>query len=164
MARTAGLAVGGALALLLTVSRPVAAAEWGTLVPGESTAESVKARYGEPSKTAKARVEKYDTSEWTYEGERAPAGMIRMVVQFGVLKSAKYEPNVVRTFRLDPKPGVFTRRQIVIGWGFPDQGGTQDGVPVMVYKSGLTVYFDRDIVNVVSMWFTAPQPAPAKDK
>ena len=157
--------LGAALALLLVERGPAVAAGWGTIVPGESTTESVKAGYGEPSKAAKAKVEKYDTIEWTYEGDRAPAGMIRMVVQFGVLKSGNYQPNAVRTFRLEPKPGVFTRRQIVIGWGYPDQGGVQDDVPVMVYNSGLTVYFDKDIINVVSMWFTAPRPAaPPKDQ
>ncbi len=96
--------------------------------------------------------------------DRAPVGMIRMFVEFGVLKPAGYQPSVVRAFRLEPKPGVFTRRQIVIGWGKPDQGGTQEGVPVMVYKSGLTVYFDKDVVNAVSMWFTAPRPEAPRPK
>ncbi len=135
-----------------------AAAEWGTVVPGESTAAGVRAEYGEPSTVAKKKVDGYDTIEWTYEGGRAPAGMIRMVLEFGVLKPSGYLPDVVRDFRLEPKPGVFTRREIVIGWGKPDQGGEQDGVPLFVYKSGLIVYFDKDVINAVSMWFTVPRP------
>ena len=152
-------------AIVVVWSGVAAAAEWGTIVPGESTTESVKAEFGEPARATKKKVEGYDTIEWTYEGAKAPAGMIRMVVEFGILKKGGYRPNVVRTFHLEPKPGVFTRRQIVLGWGEPDRGGTQDGVPILLYKSGLTVYFDKDIVNAVSMWFTVPRPEPApKDK
>ena len=153
--------VGFILSLVLLWTGVAAAAGWGTIAPGESTVDSVRAEYGEPSKVEKVKTEGYDTLQWTYEGDRAPAGMIRMFVQFGVLRPAGYQPALVRTFRLDPKPGVFTRRQVVIGWGVPDQGGTQDGVPVMVYKSGLTVYFDKDVVNAIAMWFTAPRPEAA---
>ena len=28
----------------------------------------------------------------------------------------------------------------------------------MMYNSGLVVYFDKDILNAVSMWFTRPPP------
>ena len=152
-------------AIVIVWGGAAAAAEWATVVPGESTTESVKAEFGEPSRAAKTKIDTYDSIDWTYEGSRAPAGMIRMVVQFGILKKGGYRPNVVRTFRLEPKPGVFTRRQIVLGWGKPDRGGTQDGVPVMIYESGLIVYFDKDIVNAISMWFTVPRPEPPpKDK
>ncbi len=152
-------------AIVIVWGGTAAAAEWATIVPGESTTESVKAEFGEPSRATKTKIDTYDSIDWTYEGSRAPAGMIRMVVQFGILKKGGYRPNVVRTFRLEPKPGVFTRRQIVLGWGKPDRGGTQDAVPVMIYESGLIVYFDKDIVNAISMWFTVPRPEPApKDK
>jgi hypothetical protein len=145
--------------LLLLWGGVAGAAEWGTIAPGESTTDGVRAGFGVPSKAEKVKTDGYDTLQWTYEGDRAPAGMIRMFVQFGVLKPSGYQPNVVRTFRLDPKPRVFTRRQIVVGWGKPDKAGTQDGVPLFIYNSGLTVYFDKDIINAVSMWFTAPRPA-----
>ena len=147
-------------AIVIVWGGVAAAAEWGTIVPGESSTEAVKAEFGEPSRVTKTKVEGYDTIEWAYEEAHAPAGMIRMVVQFGILKKGDYRPNVVRTFRLEPKPGVFTRRQIVLGWGKPDRGGTQDRVPVMVYESGLIVYFDKDTINAVSMWFTLPRPEP----
>lgn len=156
--------VGLILSVVLLWSGVAAAAEWGTIVPGESTTDGVRAGFGEPSKAEKVKVEGYDTLQWTYEGDRAPVGMIRMFVEFGVRKPSGYQPSVVRTFRLDPKAGVFTLRQIVSGWGTPDQGGTQDGVPLIAYKSGLTVYFDKDVVNAVSMWFTVPRPEAAKPK
>ena len=135
-----------------------AAAGWGTITPGESTAAGVKAAYGEPSKATKLKAEGYDTTEWTYEGAQAPVGMTRMVVEFGLLTRQGYQPDVVRSFRLEPKAGVFSRDQVIVGWGKPEKGGIQDGVPFMMYNSGLVVYFDKDILNAVSMWFTRPLP------
>ena len=146
-------------AIVIVWGGAAVAAEWATIVPGESTTESVKAEFGEPSRATKTKIDTYDSIDWTYEGSRAPAGMIRMVVQFGILKKGGYQPNVVRTFRLEPKPGVFTRRQIVLGWGKPDRGGTQDAVPVMIYMT-LLYYF----VQAVSPLFRrrrAPRAARA---
>lgn len=140
-----------------------AAADWGTITPGESTTAGVRAEYGEPSRADKKKVDGYDTTEWTYEGDRAPLGMKRMVVDFGILKPSGYQPAVVRTFHLEPKPGVFRRTDIILGWGKPDQAGTRDGVPVVIYESGLVVYFDKGIVNAVSMWFTVPRPATGSE-
>ncbi len=144
--------------VFLLGAEPARAADWGGITPAETTLEALSARHGEPSKVEKKKVESYDVTVWTYEGPRAPSGMVRMVVEFGVRQSGRYQPSIVRTFRLDPKPGVFERRHVVLAWGKPDRGGTQDGVPVLIYKSGLTVYFDKDLLNAVSMWFTAPQP------
>jgi len=135
-----------------------AAAGWGTITPGESTTAAVKTEYGEPSKVTKLKAEGYDTTEWTYEGDRAPVGMTRMVVEFGLLTRQGYQPDVVRSFRLEPKPGVFSRNQVIFGWGKPEKGGLQDGVPFMMYNSGLVVYFDKELLNAVSMWFTRPLP------
>jgi len=84
--------------------------------------------------------------------------MTRMVVEFGLLTRQGYQPDVVRSFRLEPKAGVFSRDQVIVGWGKPEKGGIQDGVPFMMYNSGLVVYFDKDILNAVSMWFTRPLP------
>jgi len=149
-------------ALILLGGGSASAAGWGTIVPGESSTASVRAQYGEPSREEKQKVEGYDSTEWTYEGERAPAGMIRMAVEFGLLKhGAGYEPSVVRAFRLEPKPGVFTRRTVVLAWGSPDQARTQEGVPIFLYESGLVVHFDRDFVNAVSLWFTIQKPPEA---
>jgi hypothetical protein len=150
-------AVCPALLLLLGIG-VAAAADWGGIVPAETTREAVKAQYGEPSKESKRKVEKHDSTEWVYEGARAPSGIIRMVLEFGIVKDGRYQPNIVRTFRLEPRPGVFQRRHVVLAWGKPDRGGTQDGVPVLLYKSGLTVYFDKDIINATALWFTAPPP------
>jgi hypothetical protein len=147
------------VALLALFALGAAAAGWGTITPGESTTAGVKAEHGEPSKVAKLKAGGYDTTEWTYEGDRAPVGMTRMVVEFGLLTRQGYQPDVVRAFRIEPKPGVFSRDQVIVGWGKPEKGGIQDGVPFMMYNSGLVVYFDKDILNAVSMWFTRPFPA-----
>jgi hypothetical protein len=142
--------------LVLSWCGAAVAAGWGTITPGESTIASVRTAYGEPSSAAKKKVEKYDTTEWTYDGDRAPRGMNRMVVEFGLLTPTGYRPDVVRTFRLEPKPGVFPRGQVIIGWGKPDKGGTQDDVTFMMYSSGLVVYFDKDLINATAMVFTRP--------
>ena len=146
------------VALLALFAFGAAAAGWGTITPGESTTAGVKTEHGEPSKVTKTKAEGYDTTEWTYEGDRAPVGMTRMVVEFGLLTRQGYQPDVVRSFRLEPKAGVFYRDQVIVGWGKPEKGGIQDGVPFMMYNSGLVVYFDKDILNAVSMWFTRPLP------
>jgi hypothetical protein len=155
--RRLGSAVLTAVVLLLGAG-PARAADWGGITPGETTLDAVRGHYGEPSKAEKKKIESQDVTIWTYEGSRAPAGIVRMMVEFGVRRSGRYQPNVVRTFRLEPKRGVFERRHVVLAWGKPDRGGTQDGVPVLIYKSGLTVYFDKDLINAVSLWFTVPQP------
>jgi hypothetical protein len=151
------------VALLAVFWLGAVAAGWGTITPAESTAEGVRQEYGEPSSVTKKKVDGYDTTEWRYEGDRAPAGMFRMVVEFGLLTSKGYRADVVRTFRLEPKPGVFPRGQVVLGWGKPDKMGTLDSAPVYVYSSGLVVSFDKDILNAVSMWFARPLPAPGAE-
>jgi hypothetical protein len=123
--------------------------------------DAVRARFGGPSSTAKKKVDKYDSTEWLYEGDRAPGGIARMHVHFGILRAGKYLPNVVRTFGLEPKPGVFTRAQVTLAWGKPQKAGSQDGVPMMIHDEGLVVYYDKDIVNAIAMWFTMPRQAPA---
>jgi hypothetical protein len=144
---------------LLVWASVASGASWGGIVPGETGRAEVMDRYGEPSEESRSKIGQHESTAWTYEGTRAPTGLIRMVVEFGILKDGKYAPDVVRTFRIEPKPGVFERRHVVLGWGTPDRGGMQDGVPVLIYKSGLTVYFDQDIINAISLWFTVPQPS-----
>lgn len=158
--RAAALAVA---VVALVVPGATLAEEWGGIVPGDSTMDSVRERFGEPSSIGKKKVDKYDAVDWKYEEDRAPKGLIRMVVEFGVLKAGKYAPTAVRTFRLEPKPGVFTRGSIVIAWGKPQKMGHQDGVPVMLWDSGLTAYFEDGVVNAISLWFTQPraQTTPA---
>jgi hypothetical protein len=147
-----------ALVLALAAAGAARAAEWGTIEPATSTMESVRARYGGPTRTAVQKVEGYDTSTWIYEGAQAPAGLIRMVVEFGLLQAGGYRRELVRSFRLEPKRGIFDRRMVLTGWGAPDRAGVQNGVDTFVYAEGLVVIFAKDGVQAESMVFTPPQP------
>jgi hypothetical protein len=152
-----------ALAFVLLAAGLGAAADWGNIVPGQTTDEMVRAQYGPPTGRSQAKVEGYDTTQWVYEGARVPAGITRMVIDFGLLTSAGYQPRVVRTLRLEPKPGAFGPTSIILGWGPPDGKVVQDGFPVMVYASGLFVYLDKEEKTAVSMVFTMPQPLTAPE-
>lgn len=138
------------------------AAEWGTIVPGQTTQEAVHARYGEPSRRGVQKVEGYDTTEWVYEGTRAPGGIRRLVVEFGLLTPTGYRPEVVRVMRLEPAPGVFTRPLVERGWGVPDRVGKDRDTPLFFYESGLLVFFDREGWMAVAMVFTPPQPTASR--
>jgi len=155
-ARIAGaLALG--LALLLAV--PAGAAEWGGIIPGTTTMEQVRARYGGPTKTSTQKSEGYDTAQWIYEAGQAPAGILRMTVDFGLLSGGTFRGNVVRSFRLEPRPGIFTRRMIVMGWGEPSHVSPRGQMPPsFLYQSGLLVTFDKDARVAETMLFTPPQP------
>jgi hypothetical protein len=150
-----------ALALLLLAAGIGAAADWGNIVPGRTTDEMVQNQYGPPTQKSQLKVDGHDTTQWVYEGARAPAGITRMVIDFGLLTPAGYQPRVVRTFRLEPKPGAFGPTAVILGWGQPDGRDHLDGFPVMFYASGLLVYLDKEEKTAVSMVFTVPQPLPA---
>lgn len=147
--------VGIVLAAAVT---PAAASEWGAIVPGRSTMESVRALYGGPTKTTTQKVDNYDTAAWIYEGAQAPGGLVRMTVDFGILQAAGYQREVVRALKLEPKPGVFSKGVVLTGWGRPDRAGKQGGVDVFFYAEGLIVTFDEDGRQARSMTFTLPQP------
>lgn len=149
-----------ALALAATLPAVAAAAEWGTIVPGQSTIESVRARYGTPTATVQEKIEGYDGQKWSYEGSQAPVGMQRLVVDFGLLTPAGYRGDLVRSFRLEPNPGIFERRAVVQGWGIPDRVGRDGEREVFFYEEGLIVYFDPGGENAQAMLFVSPQPAP----
>ena len=134
-------------------------AEWGAIVPTQSTIESVRGRYGEPTKRSTVKVDGYDTTEWVYEGDRAPGGLRRLVVSFGFLTPQGFRPEIVRTFRLYPLPGIFTQRTVVLGWGEPSGVGREGGEPALFYMEGLIVVFEADGWKVKEMIFTPPQPA-----
>jgi hypothetical protein len=153
--RRAGVVVAVALALAFA---PAHAAEWGTIVPGSSTMETVRARYGGPTKSETQKVDSYDTASWVYEGPQAPVGMVRMVVEFGLLQSTGYRRDVVRSFKLEPKRGIFHRKLVLAGWGAPERVGKQAGVETFVYAEGLVVTFDKAGLQAESMLFTPPQP------
>ena len=150
--------LGLTLALLVGLPAGIPAAEWGGISPGASTMETVRGRYGAPSREARHKVEGYDTIQWIYEGARAPVGMKRMTVEFGLLTSGGFRPNVVRYFDLEPKPGVFDRAMVVNGWDLPDRVAEGGGRKIFFYKAGLVVTFHEGEEDALSMVFTVPQP------
>jgi hypothetical protein len=147
-----------ALFPLLAFPTLAAAAGWGSIEAGVTTLEQVRERYGAPSKETRAKVEAYDTVQWTYEGPRAPSGLVRMVVDFGLLTPAGYKPNVVRILRLEPKPHIFPRNAIINGWGVPDGNPVIGGQLIYFYKIGLLVTFDKEGDNAIKLEFSPPQP------
>ena len=152
-----------AVAVALSVGLPALASDWGEIVPGQSTMESVRAQYGGPTKTETQKIDNYDTTSWVYEAARAPAGINRLVVDFGILQASGYRRDVVRSFKLEPKPFVFNRRSILNGWGPPDRVGRQGDDEVFLYAQGLVVIFDKEGWDARTMMFTLPQPIePAK--
>ncbi len=149
------------LALLAALPGAAGASDWGLIVPGQSTVESVRARYGPPTRAENQKIEGYDGTQWTYEGSQAPAGIFRMTVDFGLLTGAGYKKDVVRSFRLDPNPGAFNKRLVLDGWGDPTKAGREGEFEVFFYDEGLLVYFDKDGGEAKSMVFTPPQPIAA---
>jgi hypothetical protein len=148
------------LVLVLLLAAPASAADWGTIVPAASTMETVRARYGAPTRTLAEKVEGYDAARWVYEGAAAPAGVQRLTLEFGLLTPAGYRRDVVRAFRLEPKRGIFNRASVVGGWGLPARTGEHAGGQVFVYQEGLIVYFDKE-ERATLLVFTPPQPPPA---
>ncbi len=149
------------LTLLLGVPGSVSAAEWGNIEPGVTTLEQVRGRYGEPSKETSAKVESYDTRQWIYEGSRAPEGLVRMTVDYGLLTPNGYQPSVVRLLKLEPKPFIFGRNTVIDGWGLPDNVSTRDGFDTFFYQVGLFVIFDKEGKSAETMIFSIPQPEPS---
>lgn len=149
------------LVLLAAFAGPARASDWGLIEPGKSTPESVRARYGAPTRSENQKVEGYDAVQWIYEGAQAPPGIVRLTVDFGLLTAAGYAKDVVRTFRLDPKPGSFTRKLVVDGWGRPTKAGLDGQFEIFLYEDGLLVYFDKDSGDATTMVFSPPQPVTA---
>jgi hypothetical protein len=151
------------LIALVALSGAAAGAEWGTLMPGTSTTDNVRAQFGPPTRTETQKVEGYDTTTWVYDGAQAPTGMARLVVDFGLLQATGFKPNVLRSFRLEPHAGVFTRDTVLAGWGRPTGVSEQGGNDSFFYEDGLVVVFDKEAWSAVSMVFTLPRPSdPAK--
>lgn len=152
-----------AVAAVALAVAPAAASEWGTIVPGTTTMEAVRAQHGGPTRAETQKTDNYDTTTWLYEGAQAPVGLIRMVVDFGLLHAGGYRRDIVRSFRIEPKPGVFHRRIVLAGWGAPDRVGKQGGVEVFYYSAGLVVMFDKEGFQAKTLLFTPPQPVePAR--
>jgi hypothetical protein len=150
------VALRAAVLLVVALAAPAMAGEWGLIVAGATTMEDVRGRYGEPTRATVQKLDGRDSAQWVYEGMQAPVGMTRMTLDFGLLTPGGYRPDVVRSFTLQPKPGVFTRTTIINGWGVPrtPPGGGQ----MFFYDEGLLVAFDKEGWMVESMTFTPPQP------
>jgi hypothetical protein len=162
--RARALLVGVAVAGLLAAPAGARAEEWGGIEPGVTTIEQVRARYGAPSKEARAKEQGHDTIQWVFEGPQAPGGIQRMTVDYGLLTPQGYRPTVVRAFRLEPKPKIFGKNTVAQAWGPPDAIGSQNDQETFFYKSGLIAIFNQDGTDSVVLTFTPPQPdspAPA---
>jgi hypothetical protein len=150
------------LALLLVlalIAGPAAASDWGGIEPGVTTVDQVRERYGQPSKETRPKIEGYDTLQWVYEGDQAPAGIARMTVDFGLLVAGGYKPNLVRLLTLEPKPLMFGKNTVIQGWGIPDAiADNKDGTSTLIWKDGLLVQFDKEGKDSMSMIFSVPQP------
>jgi hypothetical protein len=144
---------------VLALCAPAMAAEWGTIVPGVSTMDTVRAQYGGPTRTQTQKVDGYDTTTWIYEDAQAPTGITRMTVDFGLLQARGFERSIVRSFRLEPHPHVFTREAVLNGWGRPTGVSKEGGTDSFYYEDGLVVIFDKEAQFAVTMVFTPPQPS-----
>jgi len=153
-ALTAWLAVVG----LLATPGLARAEDWGGIEPGTTTIEQVRARFGAPSRETRAKVEGHDTIQWIFEDARAPGGIQRMTVDYGLLTPAGYKQTVVRVLRLEPKPKVFGKATVLQGWGVPDGVATQNDQESLFYKSGLVVTFNKEGTEAILLTFTPPQP------
>lgn len=150
-----------ALVVLLTLlATPAAAADWGQIRPAMTTQSEVRGRYGAPTRETPQKIEGYDAVQWVYDGGQAPAGINKMIVDFGILTPSGYRKDVVRTFRLEPKHDVFNRKLILDGWGLPARRGKEGELEFFLYEEGLMVYFAKDEQTVLAMIFTPPQPLP----
>ena len=156
----ARLGLGLLATALVLYAGAVAAEQWGGIEPGDSTMATVKSLRGTPTRTVKQKVDNYETEEWVYEDARAPAGIRRMTVDFGLVTPAGYRPDLVRSLKLDPKPGAFDKSSVTEGWGPPAGVGKDGEVDFYFYREGLFVYFAKDGHGVATMTFTPPQPPP----
>jgi hypothetical protein len=146
------------LGLIVLPAVTAVAADWGQIRPAVTTQSDIRQRYGAPTSERTQKVDGYDTLQWLYDGAKAPTGMNKMTVDFGLLTPSGYRKDLVRTFRLEPKPDVFNRKLVVDGWGPPSRVGKENDLEFFLYESGLLVYFGKDDDNeVVAMIFTPPQ-------
>ncbi len=157
--RGRALLVALAMAGLLLGRGFAAAEEWGAIEPGATTVDEVRARYGAPSKETRGRADNYDTLQWVYEDARAPSGIQKMTVDYGLLTPQGYKPTVVRVFRLEPKSKIFGRSTVIHAWGVPDAITEHNGMDVFFYKTGLLVNFDKEGAEATLLTFTPPQTA-----
>ena len=156
--------VAGVLALGFGLAAAAAAATWGGITPGETTRREVEARYGRPSRERSVTEGSYTGAEWTYTGDRAPRGLDRMVVGFGLIGPRGFAPDVVRALTLYAKPRVFTVPAITAGWGPADAMGIDQatGRQALRYDAkGMLVLLDPKAEWAEILLF-APEKAAAR--
>ena len=163
MRALAALVVWLALAVV-SAPLPAPAEDWGGMEPGVTTQDTVRARFGAPTRETHAKVDNYDTTQWVYEGAQAPGGIQRMTIEYGLLTPQGYKPNVVRVIRLEPKTMVFGKSTVIQSFGVPDGMSTQGGQETFFYKSGLLATFNKEGTEAVILNFTPPQPDPDQRK
>jgi hypothetical protein len=146
--------------LFVLIAAVADAAEWHAIRPGESTQDDVRAQLGQPTRVASQKVDGYDSAQWLYEGPQAPGGILKVTLDFGILTPQGYKAHVVRVMQLVPKPGIFSRQNILTGWGEPEGVKTEAGVPSIMYQSGLIVTFDKEGQVATTLTFTPPQQVP----
>jgi hypothetical protein len=149
--------------LLLAAAGDVGAEAWGGVTPGETTRAGVERLFGRPSRERTLVEEGRTAAESTYAAERAPGGMERMVVSYGLMVGGRFVPDVVRAVTLYPKPRAFSLRAITNGWGTPDAIGTEEatGRPSFQYREkGLLIILDKSGAWAELMLF-APRQAAA---
>ena len=155
--------LGLALAVaVLAAGGDVVAETWGGITPGESTRPDVERLYGRPSRERSLVEEGRTVAEWTYAEDRAPRGLVRMVVTYGLMSGGRFAPDVVRSVTLYPKSQVFTLQVIASGWGEPDAIGTEEatGRPSFHYRTrGLLIIFDKAGSWAELLLFGPRQPA-----
>jgi hypothetical protein len=149
------------LIALLLGPAPAGALGWGGIEPAVTTLPEVRERWGPPTKETRGKQEGYETIQWVYEDAAAPGGMVRMIVDFGLLQPDGSKPQLVRALRLEPKPMVFGRATTVQAFGVPDRAGLQGDQPVLVYNQGLIVYLDKEGMTAIVLFFTPPLPPMA---
>jgi hypothetical protein len=150
-----------AVFVVLWAGVPAGAADWDAIEPGVSTMETVRAQLGGPTRTETQKIDSYEVATWTYDGAQAPKGTDKVVVEYGLLRAGGFRREVVRSLRLEPKAGVFTRLIVLQGWGVPDRAGKDAGFESFYYERGLVIIFEKDGWSAKSLTFTPPQPTDA---
>jgi len=145
--RAAGLGLGLAVSVALGLGglHPAAGAGFGRITPGETTRKEVEGEYGKPSREATVLTEGRTVAEWTYLSGRAPKGITRMVIAFGLIRNEQFEPDLVRSLTLYPDAGVFPLKALTNGWGEPAATAkdSSTGRTIFRYAGGLFVALDR---------------------
>jgi hypothetical protein len=149
------------LGALLLSAAPAAAADWDLLAPAKSTQPQVRERFGAPTRTEVLKIEGFDTDRWTYDGPQAPAGVTKLVLEFGLKDDKGYRRDVLRAFRLEPRTGVFHKGILAKGWGDPDRVGREGEAEIFVWASGLIAYFKTpEDIDPYLLLFGVPQALP----